>query len=50
MGTLKGARAEVQTELLRFASLGIGRFVVMAATMTPDDYPDRLKQYASIWI
>jgi probable F420-dependent oxidoreductase len=50
MGGLKGERAQVQDELQRFASIGVGRFVVMAGTLTPDNYASRLAQYASQYV
>jgi probable F420-dependent oxidoreductase len=50
MGGLKGERAQVQHELQRFASIGVGRFVVMAGTLTPDNYASRVAQYASQYV
>jgi probable F420-dependent oxidoreductase len=47
---LNGARAEVQSALRRFESLGIGRVVQMIGTLTPENYRQRLEQYASLLI
>jgi probable F420-dependent oxidoreductase len=50
MGTIKGDRQQVQDELARFASLGIGRFVVMAAAFTPEQYQNGLSSYAKTYV
>jgi probable F420-dependent oxidoreductase len=50
MGGIKGERAEVQDELKRFAAIGVGRFVVMVGALTPDNYVNRLAQYASQYV
>jgi len=50
MGTIKGNRDVVQAELKRFESLGVNRFVVMTSILTPDNYREKLAQYAATYI
>jgi probable F420-dependent oxidoreductase len=50
MGTLKGERVQIQDELARFMSIGVGRFVVMAGALTSDNYGSRLAEYASLYV
>lgn len=50
MGTIAGERAPVQEELARFAEIGVGRFVLQAGTLTPDNYRQRLERYASSYL
>jgi probable F420-dependent oxidoreductase len=50
MGGLKGERAQIQDELARYSSIGVSRFVLMAGTLSPDNYQSRLAQYASLYV
>ncbi len=50
MGTIKGARDTVQAELERFEAIGVNRFVVMTSILTPDNYREKLGQYAATYL
>jgi probable F420-dependent oxidoreductase len=50
MGALKGERPQIQDELKRLAGIGVGRFVVMVGSLTPEDHVSRLEQYAALYV
>jgi probable F420-dependent oxidoreductase len=50
MGALRGERPQIQDEIQRLAAIGIGRFVVMVGSLTPDDYVSRLEQCAALYV
>jgi probable F420-dependent oxidoreductase len=50
MGALKGERAEVQTELSRYAEIGVGRFVAGVGTLTPANFGERLAKLAGLYV
>jgi alkanesulfonate monooxygenase SsuD/methylene tetrahydromethanopterin reductase-like flavin-dependent oxidoreductase (luciferase family) len=50
MGGIAGDRSAVQAELMRFAEVGVGRFVVAVAGFTPADYDQRLERCAALYV
>lgn len=50
MGSIAGDRAQVQDELARYAEIGVGRFVLMVGTITPENFKQRLERYASSYL
>jgi hypothetical protein len=50
MGSIAGDRAQVQEGLASYAEIGVGRFVLMVGTITPENYKQRLERYASTYL
>jgi probable F420-dependent oxidoreductase len=50
MGAAHNDRAKAREEMEQFAGLGVKRYVFALGTLGPDDYRQRLEQYASIYV
>ena len=50
MGAAHNDRAKAREEMAGFAELGVSRYVFAVGTLGPDNYRQRLEQYASIYV
>lgn len=50
MGAAHNDRAKARDEMAQFAELGVGRYVFAVGTLGPDNYRQRLEQYASVYV
>jgi probable F420-dependent oxidoreductase len=50
MGAAHNDRSKARDEMAQFAELGVGRYVFAVGTLGPDNYRQRLEQYASIYV
>jgi probable F420-dependent oxidoreductase len=50
MGAAHNDRSKARDETAGFAELGVGRYVFAVGTLGPDNYRQRLEQYASIYV
>jgi probable F420-dependent oxidoreductase len=50
MGAAHNERDKARDEMAEFAELGVGRYVFAVGTLGPDNYRQRLEQYASVYL